>query len=77
MLSTHKYGAKLRKLVNAAVTNQRRKYECSKCGKSAVKRKGYAKWNCKSCGTEFAGGAYSFRTETGNIARRMMQEQSE
>ena len=71
---TAKYGASIRKLVDKAVEAQRTRYECPKCHKLKLKRKGTALWACKSCSTVFAGGAYSFRTEAGEIAARIVGE---
>lgn len=69
-----RYGARLRKLVDAAVKSQNEKYECPKCGKRNVRRKGNSVWQCRSCNAEFAGGAYSFSTGVGEIASRMINE---
>jgi len=73
-MHTAKYGASIRKLVDSATKAKRARYECPKCRKLRVVRKGNAQWKCKSCDTLFAGGAYSFRTETGEIATRMVSE---
>lgn len=73
-MRTPKYGASIRKLVEAAEKAKRERYECPKCGKKKVSRRGYAIWRCRSCGGTFAGGAYSLRTETGEIALRLSRE---
>lgn len=75
-MRTQKFGASIRKLVDKAIEAKRARYECPKCHKLKVKRDGTAKWNCRSCGAEFAGGAYSFRTEAGEIAARLVGEYS-
>jgi large subunit ribosomal protein L37Ae len=69
-----KYGARLRKLVDAALTTKNASYECPKCAKKKVRRKGNSLWECRSCGAVFAGGAYRFTTNVGEIATRMIQE---
>jgi ribosomal protein eL43 len=69
-----RYGARLRKLYDAALESKRTKYECPKCGKKNVRRKGNALWTCRSCSAVFAGGAYSFTTDTGDIVARMVRE---
>ncbi|HIH22676.1 TPA: 50S ribosomal protein L37ae [Candidatus Micrarchaeota archaeon] len=74
MLNTQKYGAKLRKLVNAALKSKCTRYECPKCRKLKVVRKANALWKCKSCEAVFAGGAYSFATDSGNVVRRTVAE---
>jgi len=73
-MQTAKYGASIRKLVDKATTAKRARYECPKCRKLKVVRKGNAQWECRGCDAHFAGGAYSFRTETGEIAIRMIGE---
>jgi len=75
-MRSEKYGARIRKLYDAAVAAQRQSYECPKCHKKKLKRIGNALWRCKSCETKFAGGAYSFTTEVGEIAARLIAEYS-
>ncbi len=65
-----RYGVKIRKRVSQVVTLQREKHACPSCGKKNVKRLGYAKWECKSCGSVFAGGAYLPETMVGASARK-------
>lgn len=73
-MRTQRYGAKIRKLVDASVKAQRERYECKKCGKKKVKRSGYSLWRCRSCSSVFVGGAYSFTTESGELAARFIEE---
>ena len=73
---TAKYGASIRKLVDKAILAKRTKYECPKCHKLKVARTGNALWACKSCEAVFAGGAYSFKSEAGEIAARIINEYS-
>ena len=73
-MRTPKYGASIRKLVDAAEKSKKARYECPRCGKKKVVRKGYAMWKCRSCDAEFAGGAYSLKTETGEIVLRLAKE---
>jgi large subunit ribosomal protein L37Ae len=75
-MRTQKFGASIRKQVDKAILAKRTRYECPRCHKLKVKRNGTAKWNCRSCGAEFAGGAYSFKTEAGEIAARLSGEYS-
>jgi large subunit ribosomal protein L37Ae len=75
-MHTPKYGASNRKLVDKAVKSKRKHYECPKCNKIKLSRKGNAQWSCRSCKTGFAGGAYTFRTEAGEIAKRLIAEYS-
>lgn len=74
LIRSQKYGAKIRKLVEAALKAKKAKYECPACGKLRVTRRSYAHWQCKSCDSEFAGGAYTFITEAGAISNRLIGE---
>lgn len=73
-MRSQKFGASIRKLVDKAIDSKKASYECPKCNKLKVKRKGNAIWRCKSCGAEFAGGAYNMRTEAGEISMRVTKE---
>ena len=73
-MRTARYGAPIRKLVEKAVDSARIWYECPKCHKRKVVRKGNALWKCRSCKKEFAGGAYSLTTEVGEVAARLINE---
>ncbi|CAD7957306.1 unnamed protein product [Amoebophrya sp. A120] len=57
-----RYGATLRKLVKRVEVQQRSKYLCPHCGKTAVKRKAAGIWSCKPCGRVYAGGCWQFST---------------
>jgi len=48
------------------------RYPCPRCGKLSVKRKGTAKWVCRSCGVVFVGGAYTPTTPGGEVAVRVV-----
>ena len=72
MLRSNKYGAKIRKLVVAALKAKKALYECPTCCKTKVTRKSFAVWQCKSCASQFAGGAYIFKSEAGEISRRLI-----
>ena len=75
-MRTAKYGARIRKLVEKSINASKVWYECPKCYKKKVVRKGMALWRCRSCGAEFAGGAYTLRTEVGEVAARLINEYS-
>ena len=74
MISTNKYGARIRKLVVAAYKAKKAKYECRKCNRIKVTRVSFSMWHCRSCDAQFAGGAYTFTTEIGEVANRMIQD---
>ena len=67
-----RYGAKIRKREAEVLSRQRAAYECPRCGKRKVRRRGYARWECRSCGAEFAGGAYSPETMVGSAAKKIL-----
>jgi len=65
-------GAELRKRTAAAKTQKVTRYLCPTCGKASVQRNGHSLWECRSCKSEFAGGAYSLSTAAGDEARRTL-----
>ncbi|MFH1056674.1 MAG: 50S ribosomal protein L37ae [Candidatus Micrarchaeota archaeon] len=69
-----RYGVRLRKKFAEVVRKQKLKYACPKCGKKKVKRKGFAQWECRSCGLVFAGGAYEPETSGGASVRKALSE---
>jgi len=75
-MKSARYGASMRKLADKAVKSKKKRYECPKCRKLKLTRKANAIWQCRSCDARFAGGAYSFRSEAGEIAGRVIGEYS-
>ncbi|MEM3791424.1 MAG: hypothetical protein QXL16_01710 [Candidatus Micrarchaeaceae archaeon] len=67
-----RYGASLRKRQRDIREQKRSRYICDMCGKKSVRRIGTGMWKCMSCGATYAGGAYSFKTEAGEILRRAL-----
>jgi len=67
-----RYGVKLRKKVDAIVKLQKTRFECPKCGKKNLRRKGNALWDCASCGALMAGGA--FQPFTGSSGKPLKTE---
>jgi len=72
-----RFGAEIRKLARAVSEAKRARYACPRCGKRRVRRRGYSIWECASCGTRFAGGAYAASTAVGETARRLIEEQAQ
>jgi len=66
-------GAALRKRTAAVAKQKSSRYACPRCGKKSVKRVANSLWRCRSCGAEYAGGAYSLSTAVGEAARRLME----
>lgn len=54
-----RYGARLRKRVEEIEKAQYATYQCSRCGRVAVRRVAVGIWQCRKCGHKFAGGAWS------------------
>ncbi len=75
-MRTSKYGATIRKLAEKSLLSAKARYECPKCHKKKVVRKGNSLWECRSCKARFAGGAYSLHTEVGEVAARLINEYS-
>ncbi len=71
-LNTVRYGRKVRLAFNKAKKLQTAKYECPKCGKKKVKRQSFAIWQCSSCKSIFAGGAYKLTTPEGETVKRLL-----
>jgi ribosomal protein L37AE/L43A len=71
---TSKYGASIRKMVDKAVLAKKTRYECPRCNKLKLGRKSMGIWKCKGCDAKFAGAAYAFRSEAGEIAARIIGE---
>ena len=58
-----RYGKKVRQLVSEIEKVQKRRHICPKCQMPYVKRIAAGIWECKKCGTKFAGGAYYPKSE--------------
>lgn len=67
-------GASLRKRYLAVLAQKKDTYVCSVCGKKAVRRISNAVWQCKACGTTFAGGAFTPYTEAGRTVQRIIAQ---
>lgn len=69
----HGYGVRIRKRLNAVLKQTKAKHACPYCGKTNVRRKEAGIWACRSCGAEFAGGAYTPTTEVGTTAKKFVE----
>lgn len=66
-----RYGKGIKELIKKVET--KKKFKCPQCGKTSVKKAGYALWECTKCGTKFAGGAYAPQTAAGKTATRILR----
>ncbi len=69
----HGYGVRIRKRLAAVTKQTKAKHPCPYCGKQNVRRKEAGIWECRACGAEFAGGAYTPTTEIGNTAKKFVE----
>jgi large subunit ribosomal protein L37Ae len=69
-----RYGAELRKRADKVDKLRQSLFECPRCGKKKVRRKGNSLWECKACGAVVAGGTYSLSTPAGEVATRQIEE---
>ncbi len=69
-----RYGSSLRKRYLEVAKQKKSRYTCDVCGKNSVKRISTGVWKCKSCGSTFAGGAYTFKTEPGRNVQRIIEQ---
>ncbi|AMD20442.1 HDL302Cp [Eremothecium sinecaudum] len=64
-----RYGSSLRRQVKKLEVQQHARYDCSFCGKKAVKRGAAGIWNCSGCKKTVAGGAYTVSTAAAATVR--------
>lgn len=67
-------GPKLRKAYAKIQKAKKAKYVCPACSKQSVKRESVGLWKCRSCCSEFAGGAYELSTPTGRLSQRLISD---
>jgi len=53
-----RYGRTIRMTVTKIEKEEKKKHLCPKCNMPYVKRLASGIWQCKKCGTKFAGSAY-------------------
>ncbi|HEC72440.1 MAG TPA: 50S ribosomal protein L37ae [Thermoplasmatales archaeon] len=68
-----RYGLSIRKRVKNIEEVERAYHICPSCGHKKVKRISTAIWQCRKCGTKFAGGSYVPRTDMGRIVDRVLK----
>jgi len=72
-----RYGVRTRTQIRNIEILQRAKHICPSCGHQKVKRISTSIWQCRKCGTKFAGGAYQPRTETGQNIEKILKGEIE
>ena len=65
-----RYGTAPRKRYIEILTRMRRFHECPRCQIRATRRLSVGLWQCRRCGHQFTGGAYTPSTKVGNVAER-------
>lgn len=54
-----RYGRRIKEKLGKIELERKKKQMCPYCAKQSVTRKSYGVWNCRHCGAEFTGYAYS------------------
>ncbi|WP_455281504.1 transposase [[Eubacterium] cellulosolvens] len=65
-----RYGTAPRRRHIDILVRLRKKHECPKCRVRAARRLSVGLWQCRRCGNQFTGGAYSPFTKVGEVAKR-------
>ena len=58
-----RYGKRIKRLVSDIEKVQKSRHICPKCKMRYVVRKSAGIWECKKCGTKFAGAAYKPKSD--------------
>lgn len=72
-----RYGMRVRKKWLEVDKKQRIAHECPSCKRMAVKRVSTGVWECRKCGTKFAGGAYAPSTNVAKTVDRVIKRISQ
>jgi large subunit ribosomal protein L37Ae len=68
-----RYGMRVRKKWLEVDRKQRRAHECPVCRRLGVRRVSSGVWECRKCGTKFAGGAYEPSTNVAQTVARVIK----
>jgi len=68
-----RYGVKSRTRIRNVELQQKVKHVCQSCGQKKVKRTDTSIWQCRKCGSKFAGGAYMPTTESGEHVEKVLK----
>ena len=69
-----RYGRGVKARFLAVELKEKKKHFCLSCGFRKVKRVSTALYKCLKCEKTFAGGAYTLKTQTGEIAEKMVKQ---
>jgi large subunit ribosomal protein L37Ae len=72
-MKSARYGIKIRKRIREIEKKRKKWHKCPNCGYFKVKRKSAGIWECKKCGTVFAGGAYEPTTDGGIACEKYLK----
>ena len=68
-----RYGVRAKNRLKNIEVLQKSKHKCPTCGHQKVKRTDTSIWECRKCGTKFAGGAYLPVTDAGVSAEKIFR----
>ncbi len=71
-----RYGVKVRRRLKDIEENKSHRHECPNCHKLKVQRVSVGVWQCQSCSTKFAAGAYAPTTKR-IVNREFIEERKE
>lgn len=69
-----RYSTPLKEIYRDVEDIQKNLQECPKCNRTALRRRGFARWECRKCGAIIAGGAFTPHTKLGNIVERIVRK---
>ncbi len=67
-----RYGTRVKKVVRAIESEQKKRHICPKCERKALVRVAPGIWVCKKCGAKIAGGAYTPRSSAEKILKQTL-----
>ena len=70
-----RYGVRARSILRNIEIQQKRKHKCPSCGHDKLERTDTSIWQCKKCGSKFAGGAYLPKMESYQAVDKILNEE--
>jgi len=68
-----RYGSTVRKRYIKVLSETKKTHKCPQCGSASIRRESVGVWNCRKCGLNFTGGAYTPVTKLGVVAKRAVK----